>query len=163
PLSFVTQLAFSTTGEVLAVARIDITSGSIEASVLLIDVATGKQLRTLVGHRSAVRATSFSPDGRYLATAGDDQGICLWDLSTGKQVRSLKNQSGTVQCIRFSPDGRSLASAGGIDRLGNRKPTVYVWELATGQMRCHLVGHQDLVNSLVFTPNGRLLVSGGDD
>jgi tetratricopeptide (TPR) repeat protein len=64
---------------------------------------------------------AFSPDGRRLASASNDQTVRVWDAATGKELLTLKGHTGRVFSVSFSPDGRRLASAG-FDR------TVRVWE-----------------------------------
>ena len=65
-------VAFSPDGRLLATASGDKTAR-------LWNPATGKHLRTLTGHDSAVHGVAFSPDGRLLATASDDKTARLWN------------------------------------------------------------------------------------
>ncbi|MGW7387067.1 WD40 repeat domain-containing protein [Streptomyces sp. NPDC054794] len=57
-------------------------------------------------------SVAFSPDGRTLASSGDDGVVRLWDVPTGHLRRTLTGHTNTVRSLAFSPDGRSLASAG---------------------------------------------------
>ena len=62
--------------------------------------------------RGQVLAVSWSPDGRRLAAAGDDETIVIWDVATLDRLLTLP-APGTVHAIQWSPDGRRIAGCGG--------------------------------------------------
>ena len=43
---------------------------------------------TLEGHTSSVSSLAFSPDGKTLASGGNDNIIYLWSVSAGKRRKS---------------------------------------------------------------------------
>ena len=85
------------------------------------DAATDRVLTTLRGHTGPISCITFSPDGRRIATASQDQTIKIWDAEDGREVLTLRGHTHVVQCVTFSPDGHLLAS-GGIDT------TARVWD-----------------------------------
>jgi WD40 repeat protein len=54
-------------------------AGNIDARLLLWDVASGKAIGQLVGHRGGVNGLAFSADGKILASGSEDGTILLWD------------------------------------------------------------------------------------
>lgn len=87
---------------------------------------TGEPLGSLAGHRGlwAVWAVRFSPDGKTLATGGEDGTIRLWDLQHMREVAELRGHSGWVVGLDFSRDGRTLASA-------SNDGTAKLWSLSS--------------------------------
>ena len=55
---------------------------------------------------------AFAPDGRLLATAGEDGAVWLWELATGAELRRVGGPDDRLHGAAFSPDGRMLAAVG---------------------------------------------------
>ena len=70
----------------------------------------------------SILAARFSPDGNYIAIAGDSERIYLLDSNDGSLIFELAGHSDSVWSIGFSPDSSMLVS-------GGRDKTVKVWEL----------------------------------
>jgi WD40 repeat protein len=138
-------LAWSPDGKVLAVA-------SGDNVVRLWDMATGQPHRRVLRHKGP-RAIAFSPDGRMLATAGED-GTRLWDLQTMKLHRTLRGEE--IFSIAFAPTGHLLA-------VGSRAELV-LYDTATGKRLTVLEKcAADLgVSTIAFSPDGNTLARGSN-
>ena len=91
-------------------------------TVRLWDAVSGAEVRTLAGHSLGVASLAFSPDGKRVASAGDDRTVRLWDVISGQETLSLKGHGhDMVSVVAFSPDGQRLASC-------SFDGTVRVWD-----------------------------------
>src|SRR6476469_4294362 len=106
------------------------------------------------GDQSFVWSVSFSPDGKYIATASYDKTARLWDL-TGKLIREFKGHQDSVWSVNFSPDGKYIATA-------SSDNTARLWDL-TGKLIQEFKGHQDSVLSVSFSPDGRYIATASGD
>jgi WD40 repeat protein len=117
----------------------------------------------LKAHERGVNAVAFSPDGKTLATGGDDGTVRIWNLATGKEWQVFQVHPITaepfgkgVRAVAFSPDGKTLASGADHD-------SVKLWDLNTGKVRSNLVvPHKSLlaVTSISFTRDGERVAAG---
>lgn len=78
----VTALATSADGRFLA-------SGAFDKTVVLWDLDTREEVRTLYGHALQLRCLAFSPDGSLLASGSTDRTVRLWEVETGRSVATL--------------------------------------------------------------------------
>ena len=87
---------------------------------------------------------AFSPDGKTLASGGNDHVIRLWDSATGGLLREMRGHERAVGHLHFTPDGEFLISASTY--------SVRLWEVESGEELNQWRDAQS-INSLAFSPN----------
>ncbi|MEW6716665.1 MAG: hypothetical protein AB1345_04065 [Chloroflexota bacterium] len=104
----------------------------------------------LRGHEGEVFMASFSPDGKRVLTASQDNSARLWEV-TGAPVAVLRGHTDQVFSAVFSPDGSHIvtASADGTARLWN----------SDGAFITSLEGHSAAVLWATFNPSGDLIIT----
>ena len=83
---------------------------------------------TLSGHTDALRRHSiaFSPDGKRIATAGEDRTAKIWDLASAKDLYTLSGHTNLLTGVAFNPDGTRLATS-------SFDGTTKVWDALSGR------------------------------
>ena len=103
-------------------------SASIDRTLRLWDVKSGKQISTLLHSETRtgqVYAASASPDGHHALSAGRDGRLVIWDLDTGEIKTTLQAHEKIIWAARFTPDGRFALTASADENAA-------VWHLETG-------------------------------
>jgi WD40 repeat protein len=139
-------LTFSPNGKILAVGN--------GQTLVLLETATGKEVRRLSAQGVGIFGVAFSPNGRQLAL-GKLTGVEVVDLATG-EVRHLPDLHRSFPGVAFSPDGKLLA-------VGGSSQSVRLWEVATGKEVGPMAGHQGPIVALACSPDGKTVATGGGD
>jgi WD40 repeat protein len=112
----VEALAFSPDGKLLATGSGALGAGGEVAAVAFWDAASGDKVRTLTarwrlfrGHREAISALAFSPDGRFLATGDATGGVIVWNVDSGKRRWwGCRVQGARILSLAFVQNGELL-------------------------------------------------------
>ncbi len=140
---------FSRNGKTAAAVQHD--GGDPEGREIQIwDIGARKELRRLK-LLSLSGYCALSPDGKALATVGEDKSIRLWDVATGHEIQKFTGNDSKFRTMTFSPDGKLLAA-------GGQGPKIQGWDVATGKALRQMKG-EEYWNTVSFSPDGKVLAS----
>lgn len=147
------KLAFSPDGSHLVVQRYS------QDVLRLLDVASGKQLRTLDESLERVNRLAYSPDGKSLAVANGPSSLGFLDVSSGKFATVLGEVAHGPLGLRiaFSLDSQMLAVSG-IRDVGLR-----VWDVRRARSLYRFYLPPQYTHPLTFSPDGRSLIVVGPE
>jgi len=113
-------------------------------------------IRTVLREPGIIYSLSYSPDGRYIATAGVGNALELRSSEDGTRLRTFKGHNNFVNSLAFSPDGNYLATA-------SEDSTIKIWNVEDASCVSTLKGHTDAVAAVAYFPDGKSLASGSTD
>jgi WD40 repeat protein len=126
-------------------------SASMDGTLRLWNLTTGKEVRKLDAHAGGACSVDVSPDGKLAVSGGADRTLRLWDLAKGKEVRTFKGHTDVCMAL-FTPDGKQILSSG-YDR------TMRLWDVASGKEVRTFEGHTAALYGAFALPDGKRALS----
>ena len=143
----ITAAAFSRDGRLVATAGED---DMVKVASIMED-----QVVAEVRHEGVDRLT-FSPSGRYLASAGSQRDVRVWEVGSVRRVNARAiTHDGDVRAAAFSGDEKFLATASD-DRTGR------VWAVDSGAEEAR-VHHDGPVEYVLFSADDRFITTISSD
>ncbi len=144
----VETLAFSPDGQYLAVGT--------RVGLWLYEVATMDPVALWATERG-VFGTTFSPDGKWIATSDWDNLIKVWDVQRGMYLTQIETE---LSHFTFSSDSRWLATS------DSDTATIYLWHPETGELVKKYTSESEKGGGympIASSPDFNLIVSTGRD
>lgn len=134
---------------------------NIGGVINLWDLRTRGPIGRLKGHKESCESLAFSPDGKTLATGGENRDILLWDVESSEVRGRLLPRKGepmpvpdtSIRCLRFRRDGKVLAAL-------DDRTQVQLWDVTDeGKLlRSYEPPGGRSIFDVRFTPDDALLV-----
>ena len=125
-----------------------------DGSIRLVSAETGDLVQTIwPAHDDWPQVLTFSPDGQFLASGGDDGQIFIWNSQTGELIKPLFQGEHWVWSLAFSPDGENLIAGFDVES------TFRVWNTDTWELKNTFVG--DFAADLAFSSDSSKFVTAG--
>ncbi len=102
-----------------------------------------------------VNRVIFSPDGRWLVSATNDNTVKVWHVQSGELQHNLQGHPSQVKLIAFSPNSEWLATV-------DSDNFIKLWAMSTGLVRHNFV-YQVPISSIAFSSNNLWLAVGSLD
>ncbi|KUO02529.1 hypothetical protein AQJ67_21460 [Streptomyces caeruleatus] len=133
------------------------TSPTAEATGSLYTAAARPLRFTFDVPTEAAYSMAFSPDGKTLATGGENGTVGLRDIATGKPRKTIRTgHAGSIANLALGADGGTIVTSA-------HDGTVRLQDAVSGRTRATLTGHRGVESSLAVSSDGHTLADTGDD
>lgn len=104
-------------------------------------------LRQFIGAEKYIREVEFSPDGKWLATAGTSSDIVIWDVASAQIKHRLASRIVSEKVIAFSASSERL--------LVNRGQNLELIDVESGTSIRRFGGNLGAIVNFAFHPDGK--------
>jgi WD40 repeat protein len=108
------------------------------------------------GHTERINALAWAPDGKTIASGGNDRTIRIWESASGDNLAAFP-ASDWVHALAWAPDGKQLA-------WGSKGVTLLNWNAghkAPREFMVRRLGFPDGFLAVAWSPDGARLAAGG--
>ena len=140
----------------------EVAVGYSDNTIRIFDLVTYALKQVLPAHTNSVFTSMYSPDFRYLLTAGRDAHLKIWDVEKNYALQTdIAAHMFAINHLTFSPDGKLFATA-------SMDKSIKIWDADTYRLlkvvdRARHAGHGTSVNKLLWTNYHQELLSASDD
>lgn len=155
--------AITPDGNILAVSGYPVDDDA-DNYIIFIDLNSGKQVSTAVGHKNVINSLDFTGDGKFLASGSDDGTVLIWQFLGKGETKSVHSIDVGSRVAKLSFNKRSNALA-----VASEAKNIKIYNLAglnTGNVNYvprELKKHKDVVNKVIFSPDGSFIASSSFD
>jgi WD40 repeat protein len=130
--------------------------GDDDGNVVVWDVAAGEARQTFTDHVREVWAVAFSPDGKWLAGAGNDEVVLIWEVESGDLVARLTGATQALRDVVFGPQGEAVSAVG-------QDGSILIWNLDDWRLANRIDSQAGRLWTVAYHPTERTVASGGVD
>ena len=149
-------LAVAPDGKTIAVGGLPPNAKEHGYRIYVIDLPTGRILKTLDGHTDSITCLSFGPLGRRLASGSLDKTVRVYDVPGGKAEAVMTGHTAGVRAVSFSPGGDAVASVG-------EDQTCRLWTVPEGKSAGVLKDGERPAAGVTWAAGGRTVAVGNLD
>ncbi len=114
----------------------------------------------LGAHTGQATECVLYPDGKTVATAGEDGLIHVWDIAARRKIKTLEARIGEIHSMAISPDGKTLAVGGNPSIMTLAYALIHMIDTETGKRPRTCQSHLTTIESIEFSPDGKLIAAG---
>ncbi|MCC5919933.1 MAG: caspase family protein [Cyclobacteriaceae bacterium] len=129
--------------------------GNDRYEVVLLDAQRRAVNQRLKGHGRNITNVAYSPDGKHIASVGQDSKLIVWELDSYKKIHDWVHIN-PLLALAWHPNNTEIV-------VGGNGKKIHVYDIGEGQRTRIYYGHQGRITSLAYSADGKILASGGTD
>ena len=120
---------------------------------------TVKFQKELIAHTGDLLTCAFSPNQKWIATAGWDKKVKLISMDSsylGAVLKTFEGNQTAINKVTFSPNSELIASAG-------KDNTTNVWDVNSGESLLNTYENTNEITNIIFDPSSKFIITSSKD